>query len=238
MIDIQARGNAPKIVLTPRPGFKRTHKEQEFELIYGHKCPTCSNVIQAVFLTDKKIDLFAYEQTSIMSQSKDVEKQGDVAKVLPNGDTGPGYSCYNTDFTLTEGGGSQKIVLKNHVMRVRAITEREYNGDGLFEKGDLHYTKACTKTGIHALRNDLLVKDYCLFSMMTDVDLRAYSLPTVEKLMEGLTPGHSLGTLVPAVGKAPPLILIERQTLIHGFTFVLRPRLEAWKVKAPTQKAA
>jgi len=38
---------------TPRPGFKKTHKVIERELVYGHYCPRCTNVVQALFLTDE-----------------------------------------------------------------------------------------------------------------------------------------------------------------------------------------
>ena len=236
MIEILPRGGAPVIMLTPRQGFKRTHQALEFPMVYGHRCPTCSNVIQAVFLTDQKVDLFPYEQTSILTQSKDEEKQGEVRAILPDTNSEEGYSCYHIDFTNTVAGGSQKIVLRNHVLKLRALVEREPNGEGLFEKGDRYYVKACTKIGIHALRDDLLMKDYCLFANMSDVELRNYNLPPVSEVITEFS-GSSLGRLVPTIGQAPPLVLLERSDVVHGYGHVLRPVLKNYLKNAAINTA-
>lgn len=214
-----------KIIFEPRPGFRRGRSETstlEFPLIYGHKCDYCNNVIQALFLAPKVIDLWPYEETVLLSQGE--KNAGEVRKIFPDENTKPEKSCYQMDFSDAEGG-SIKITLKNHVMRHSAIEERQFNGDGLWVPGE----KPCTKTGIFALRLDLLVKDFLLFSQMNRNEIIKYTIPCINELIKD---DDKEFKLVPAVGEAPPVILIDRQSLVYGFHYHARPRMSAFLKKA------
>lgn len=216
-----------KIVFEPRPGFTRgNHKapELEFPLIYGHKCPTCSNVMQALFKAPKTFSLWPYEETILLSQGKN--NAGDIRQTFPTEQTKPGKTCYRIDYSSADGG-SIKLTLANHIMLHRAISYREFNGDGLWEQGK---ERPCLKTGIFSLREDLLVKDFLLFSMINEHEIPQYNIPPVKEL---IPENDTNFKLVPAVGIAPPVILVQRESLVYGFHYQTRPKMAAFKkVKA------
>jgi hypothetical protein len=96
-----------QIRFTPRPGFKKAHKTLERELVYGHYCPRCMNVVQALFFTDEPVDLWPYEETNVMSTSKSEEKIGTILKIVPNRESKAGYTNYTV--TPLRGAGSPAV---------------------------------------------------------------------------------------------------------------------------------
>lgn len=211
-----------KIIFEPRPGFNRGRlKTMTFPLIYGHRCPHCSNVIQALFKAPNRIDLWAYEETVILSQGE--KNSGEVRRIFPDEKTREGKSCYRIDFCDAEGG-SIKLTLKNHIMRHSSIEKRQFNGEGLWEPGE----KPCTKIGAFALREDLLVKDFLLFGQMLKDEVIKHDIPTPQQLIKE---DDKEFQLVPAVGVAPPVILVERQSLVYGYHYHARPRMSDFKKK-------
>jgi hypothetical protein len=208
-----------KIIFEPRPGFTRgryTTPTLEFPLIYGHRCPYCSNVMQALFKAPRTFSLWPYEETTLLSQGE--KNAGDIRKTFPDDKTKFGKSCYRVDFNPSENG-SVKITLRNHISKHCAIEQRKFNGEGLWEVG---YERPCTHTGIFSLREDLLVKDWLLFSQMSPIEIVKYNIPSVKELIQE---NNVHFKLVPAVGIAPPVILIERQTLVYGFNYHTRPMM-------------
>lgn len=211
-----------KIVFEPRPGFVRgagKAQELEFPLIYGHRCPYCSNVIQALFKAPKEFSLWPYEETTVLSQGD--KNSGEVLKVFPDDKTKHGKSCYRIEYSPAEGG-SIKLTLKNHLTRHATIVERKYDGNGIWEAGE----KPCTKTGIFSIREDLLMKDFLLFSQLTDTEVSQHNMPTVK---EFIPEGDTNFKLVPSVGQAPPVILVERQSLVYGFHYHTRQRIQPFR---------
>jgi hypothetical protein len=148
--------NKAKIQFIPRAGFAHS-QTLERELIYAHKCPVCNNIMQAYFKTPTPINLWPYEETTILSQGE--KNGGEVLKIIPNNQSTSNETCYKSDFDKIEGG-HQKIVLKNHIVRQRVIAERKYTGEGIWEVGE----RPCFWTGVFTLREDLLVKDLLLHS--------------------------------------------------------------------------
>lgn len=208
-----------KITFEPRAGYKKTHPSLEFPLLYGHRCPYCTNVIQALFESPKPIDLWAYEETFLLSQGE--KNAGEVRNVYPNDKTKQGKTCYNNHYSPT-GKGYVKIVLKNHIMRHRAIVEGSFNGEGLWEPGE----KPCGRSGIFSIREDLLMKDFLLFSKMQPVEVAKYKMP---KVREAIKSDNVNFRVVPAIGEAPPIILVEKDSFIFGFHYKSRPLVEAKK---------
>jgi len=218
----EAQDPLNKIIFEPRAGFTRgsgAAPSLEFPLVYGHRCPYCSNVIQALFKAPKMFNLWPYEETVLLSQGE--KNSGEIRKVFPDDKTRFGKSCYRMDFSPAEGG-SVKLTLKNHILRHQAIKDRQYTGEGLWEVGE----KACMKTGVFALREDLLVKDFLLFSQIQEAEIQQYNIPPVRDLIPETDTQFKL---VPAVGVAPPVILVERQSLVYGFHYQTRPRMQAYK---------
>lgn len=205
-----------KIVFEPRAGFTRGRgaaPELEFPLIYGHRCPYCGNVIQALFKAPRTFSLWPYEETVLLSQGE--KNSGEIRKVFPDDKTKHGKSLYNMEFSPAEGG-SIKLTLANHLVKHRAMSHREVNGEGLWETGK---ERPCTKAAIFSLREDLLLKDFLLFSQMVDYEIVKYNLPKISEL---ILENDTNFRQVPAIGTAPPVILVDRQSFIYGFHYQTR----------------
>jgi hypothetical protein len=85
-------------------------------------------VIQALFYTEKAIDLEFYEETRVLSQGD--SNMGDLLKVIPNQDEGGNY---RVDIFDTKGGFGQRITLKNHVLQWKGTAT--YQSEDFFEVG-------------------------------------------------------------------------------------------------------
>lgn len=207
-----------KIIFESRPGFSRGRGAApalEFPLIYGHRCPYCSNVMQALFKAPRTFSLWPYEETVLLSQGE--KNSGEIRKTYPDEKVKFGKSCYRMDFSSAEGG-SIKLTLKNHIIQYTAISHSDYKGEGIWEAGE----RPCTHAGIFSLREDLLVKDWMLYSKITEHEIEKYNLPPVKELIPETDPNFKA---VPAVGVAPPVILVERASFIFGFNYQTRPKM-------------
>lgn len=205
---------SPKIQLSPRTGFKKW-PILEKELIYGHACPYCFNVIQALFITDKPVDLFPYEETAVMSKSQDSKKIGTVAKFVPEYEDVWGHTNYTS--TILQGGGvtAQHLALKNHILKFEGIDKPvAENGANYFEPGE----KCCEYTGIFSVRKDLMVKDILLFMQMTKEAMDKFHIPTLDHFL--MKCGNKFRTLQ-AYGDAPPVVLVRRENMQFGMASTL-----------------
>jgi hypothetical protein len=219
MIKLRGKGEVSdpsnKIIFEPRGGFSRGRAAAptlEFPLIYGHRCPYCGNVIQALFKAPREFSLWPYEETILLSQGE--KNSGEIRKTFPDDKTQYGKTCYRMNFSPAEGG-SIKLTLKNHVMRHASLSLREVNGEGLWEPGE----KPCTKAAIFSLREDLLVKDFLLFSLMVDYEVSKYNIPKAKDLIPENDTNFRVET---AVGQAPPVILVDRTSFVYGFHYQTR----------------
>jgi hypothetical protein len=217
MIDITTRTDKPKVAMTPRTGFRAKAKPQEFNLVYGHKCPYCGNVISACFETDKEIDLFPYEETAVLSQGE--KNRGELLKTVPNQKDPKG--CYRSEYFGKGSNGRQRLLMKNHIMRVAAIESRflSNSGDHIWETGE----RPCMYAGIFSEREDLLVKDLLLLFKFSPSDLAGYNIPKVSQLIPDPQGDSESGQFrwVPAVGTAPPVILAQREYIVGGVNYFL-----------------
>jgi hypothetical protein len=216
MIDISRPGNNPKIRLTPRPGF-RTKKALEFDLIYGHKCPFCSNVITACFKTEQKIDLFPYEETSILSQGE--KNRGELLKTVPNRKDPDG--CYRSEHFGKGADGIQRLLMKNHIMHASAIESRsrDESGESLWEPGE----RPCMYAGVFSEREDLLIKDLLLLFKFHPTNISSYNIPKVKEIIPDPAGDPEAGQFrwIPAIGDAPPVVLSERNYIKGGMNYFL-----------------
>lgn len=212
-----------KIQFTPRPAFRDNPRVHEIEktLVYGHVCPTCGNVIQACFLTDEPVNLWAYEETNFISKSSDEKKFGTILKVVPNVDSKYGYSQYTSTVFRTSGGKAQHLTLKNHIVKYHGANTETQTTDRYFEPGGC----TCEYVGVFSLREDLALKDLCLLWRFKesyknlDTD---YEFTTIASVAEGFESesGQRLNGLqqygvrpLPAYGQAPPVLLFSQEKL-------------------------
>lgn len=212
-----------KIIFEPRPGFTRGRgcsPTLDFPLIYGHRCPICSNVMVALFKSPKPFSLWPYEETTILSQGD--KNAGEVLKVVPDDKMKYGKSCYQMEFNPVEGG-SIKLTLRNHILRHSVLSTRKFDGTGIWDES---YERPCLKAGIFSLREDLLIKDFLLFSQITEQEILQYKLPPLKTL---LPDSNMEFRTIPAVGVAPPVILVDRQLLVFGFNYKTRSMMLTFK---------
>jgi hypothetical protein len=221
------KGTTPKLVLTPRHGFKRSHKEIELPLVYGHTCPVCKNMIQCVAKTPQDMDLNPYEETSVFSQGE--KNAMELLKVVPNyRDTD---SCYESKFFRSEDPSAPGLIhlrLKNHLIPSRVKRTPADKTDMYSETGE----RTCFKTGFFAMREDLLMKDFLLLMGLHQSEIEAYNLPKVAEFLPtdlGNNAGLGEYRYVPALGDAPPVIIVDRTFIKNASTWSLKQALEPFK---------
>src|SRR5208282_4715534 len=61
------------------PPEKSTEQELEFDLVYAHTCPKCNNLVQALFMTDKRIEPKPWEEI----MTKQLDAQGHFKRIIP-----------------------------------------------------------------------------------------------------------------------------------------------------------
>jgi hypothetical protein len=229
-------GKDCRIQFSPRPRFKTSHKLIERELVYGHYCPLCMNVVQALFLTDEPVDLWPYEATNVMSMGKSDAKLGTVLKVVPHAESKRGHTCYTSTVLPGSGDPGQHIVLKNHVLKYHGIENETNATDRFFEPGD----RTCEYTGAFALRGDLLVRDICHFMRWEVAEMARYNLPSVEEFLT-VAAAYDFRSL-PAYGSAPPVVLFPRTKMTpqnkwdKGWGWQMRSIMKSFE--KPKEKAA
>lgn len=217
-----------KIEFTKRASAKGNHPAREFELLYGHRCPACGMVIQALFLIkDQPVDLGPYEETDV------VNREGEIKKVIPNAEEA---TAYESDI-LRYGDGRkvQRIRLRNHLLKAERL-----GSDEPWEPG----ARTCVWTGVFSLRDDLAVKDVVLAAHVDMEDLSEYRLQSTRDLLpqKELPPRIkerpiATGTLVevPAFGDAPPVILLSRRDAHDGWEHTMKLRLSKVPKREPQE---
>src|SRR3974390_680435 len=61
------------------PPEKSQEQELEFPLVYAHICPKCNNLVQALFMTSKRIDPKPWEEI----MTKTLDKDGHFKRIIP-----------------------------------------------------------------------------------------------------------------------------------------------------------
>lgn len=204
----------PKVRFTPRNMFKHA-PVLEKQLIYGHVCPRCFNVVQALFATDEPIDLFKYEETAVISLSQDAKKYGTINKYVPEYDDPVGTTCYTSTFLIGGKQKAQHLYLKNHILLFEGIDKPvSENGSNFYEKGE----RTCEYTGFFSVRKDLMVRDILLFMQVKPEQIKSYYLPPLDQFLQRC--GERFRTL-PPYGDAPPVVLVKRENMQYGLASTL-----------------
>src|SRR5271168_5489588 len=61
------------------PPEKSQEEVLEFELVYAHICPKCNNLVQALFMTDERIEPKPWEEI----MTKQLDAQGHFKRIIP-----------------------------------------------------------------------------------------------------------------------------------------------------------
>lgn len=192
-----------KILFSARPAFRDDPKVTAFdrELVYGHRCPTCGNVIQAMFRTEKAVSLWKYEETAYVSSSD--SKFGEVLRYLPGPDSKDGYSQYDVTTHRVGKNLYQHLLLRNHVLQYEGLNKpyKQANRHGL--SGGYPCPYVC----LISRRPELIMQDIFLFlgedipNMVTMISEK--TLPTFDEFVSfPALIAHGFRA-IPAYGDAP-----------------------------------
>jgi hypothetical protein len=175
------------------------------ELIYGYKCPYCSNVIQALFYTEDMIDLSPYEQTNVLHiEGKNI---GTTMKTIPNDkDTQSGYK---TEFFACNRGNGQLIVLKNHVVNWTKAADKWQ------EVGE----RCCTHIGVRSLLDSHTLMDLIYAMGLSSLAYTPIPPPPISflKTVDYGYAGYQIDYLVlPPIGKSVNMVLVPRSYIMNN----------------------
>jgi hypothetical protein len=120
------------------------------DLLYGLKCNTCNNIILAAFITDKEVDLWNYEESSIL-KLRGTNDIGSFSHLFPTVESDKGDSCYESTVNESEGIVVQTLRMKNHVLPPDRV-DRQVNDK--YEVGE----RPCLYAASASLRKDMAVK--------------------------------------------------------------------------------
>ena len=234
MIQLVDRGpNESLIRFIPRFAYKKIGP-QERDLIHGHWCQYCNNLIQALYYTDKPIDLPKYEETRVLSQGE--KNDGELLKIVPNAED---KGNYKVEFFRTPAGNAEQITLKNHVLNFRGLGSG--NRDDFFEVGE----RCCAYTSLIPMRAETIVRELATVA--------GFSLEGAKRYDEGLTepPPEWIAEYMkktqdyltreirtaPAVGDAQMALLIKRKVVKDAFYNVITFLYREWDKKVEADKA-
>ena len=198
-----------KINFSSRSGFGNVPGLAK-DLLFAHVCPSCNNVMQAFFKTDQEVKLWPYEETHQMSIDRDGIKAPEFRHSVPTPKDPQDKSQYNVYYD--QKNGAQKIVLKNHVLKYSTIDLKNIGENADWEPGG----KMCELAGLFSLREDLLLRDYVLFSRINERKLWSYDAKNVSDV-RFQAKKRVCGFPVEAIGDAPPVILIRYNILNRGW---------------------
>ena len=232
MIQLVDRGPDESLIrFSPRSKFRKLG-QLEGELVHGHICQFCRNVIQAVFFTDTPVDIEKYEETRVLSQGE--KNMGELLKVVPNYEDGGNY---RSEFFETPNGNVQKITLKNHVINWAGVKSANREKD-FFEVGE----RCCVYSSVIALQNETLIRDLAMVAGFDLVATQRYAKtdPPIDFILEWfrVTPDFTTKELrtTKAIGEAPPAILIPRKLLKDRFGYVVTMLYQAWDIEVTKQE--
>jgi hypothetical protein len=215
MIELVDRGlNESLIRFTPRSQYKYL-RTLECDLVQGYSCLFCNNIVQALFYTDKAIDIEKYEETRVLSKGE--KNEGDLLKIVPNM-YDPGN--YKVDTYKTANGNAQRITLKNHVINWKGFGKAT---DEFFEVGE----RCCPFTSIISIQDEDVVRDLVLIGQYSyQLTLREDKPdPDLPFLLNWIDTAFSWETkgirYRKAVGSGPPALMLRRETIKKSETVAI-----------------
>lgn len=235
MIKLIDKGpDASRIEFTPIHGSRSRAVTRD--LIFGHRCHWCQNVVTALFLTPEQIDLRPYEETRVISQGD--KNAGELLKIIPN--LQDPLSSYRQSFYPSPAGKAQYIRLKNHVLRWES---QQSGNDKYYEPGE----RCCRYVGFDVLDPSKAVVELATIVGYNFGQYAGYvqpvSSPTIEFLAD-FKPESSYQAMdirvLKVTGRGLPLLLLNRSltkadtNADYGFSNLF----EQWNKKVKQETAA
>lgn len=175
------------------PPEKSHEQEMEFPLVYAHTCPKCNNLVQAVFMTDKKIDPKPWEEIF----TKTLDSLGKFKRIIPGRN-----DRFRSRYEVTTLGRG------NHVSaELIRFTEHFDN------KEDVNTQSICNFIAVSSVIPEYRVYDMLLAQFMDpaqyvvkDQDYEAVKTYLRDKYHSG----PDQYAFVPAAGKGPECVYVSR----------------------------
>jgi|SRR5665213_942652 len=174
------------------PPDKSHEEEKEFDLVYAHTCPKCNNLVQAVFITDKRIDPKPWEELF----TKILDGNGSYKRIIP-GRSSRGRSRYSIT-TLGRGAtiSAQMIRYTEHFDR----------------KEDVLNAPVCNFVAISSVIPEYRVYDMLLCAYMdpSKFNVKDKDWPAIKDQMINKYTGYDQYAFADAVGNSPECVFVSR----------------------------
>jgi len=167
-------------------------QELEFDLVYAHTCPKCNNLVQALFMTDKKINIKPWEEIF----TKVLDSDGKYKRIIP-GRSDKFRSRYTT-----------QVIGRNGLISAQLIRFAEH-----FERReDVVNGNVCSFMSISTTIPEYRVYDMLLAHGMnpSQYKLKDTDYPDVKESLMKSYSGQDQYAFVDAVGDGPEMVCIHR----------------------------
>ena len=187
------------------PPEKTQEQELAFPLVYGYNCPKCNNLIEALFITDKKINPKPWEEILTKIQDKD----GKFKRIIP-GRNDRWHSRYEV-----------KTIGRGSTISAELIRFTEH-----FEiKEDPQRTPLCGHVVVSSVIPEFRLHDLMIAHGISPAQYKVKDsdYDTIKSKMSIGYPQENLYTFLPAVGKGPEIILADRSMQQWILNMALQP---------------
>lgn len=174
------------------PPDKSNVPEAEFPLVYAHTCPKCNNLVQAVFMTDKRINPKPWEEIF----TRVLDTNGKFKRIIP-GRSERSRSRYSVT-TLGRGSltSAQLIRYTEHFDR----------------REDVVNTPVCNFVAVSSVIPEYRVYDMMLTLFMdpSKFSIKDSDYPSIKEELLSKYSGAEQYAFVDAIGKGPECVFISR----------------------------
>lgn len=174
------------------PPEKSGEQELEFPLVYAHTCPKCNNLVQALFMTDKRLDPKPWEEI----YTKQLDKDNKFKRIIPGRS-----DRFRSRYTVqTLGRGA---TVSAELIRFAEHFER---------KEDVINAPICNFVAISSV-----IPEYRVYDLLLALYMNPSQYKVEDKDYEGIKErlltkysGPDQYCFVPAVGNGPECAFISR----------------------------
>jgi hypothetical protein len=202
------------------PPDKSHEQEMEFPLVYATTCPKCNNLVQAVFLTNKKIDPRPWEEIF----TKVLDGDGKYKRIIPGR-----HAKHRSRYSVTTLGRGSTI-------SAQMIRYTEH-----FEKRDDPInTPVCNFVAISSMIPEYRVYDMLLAAFMNPLNyvVKDKDWPEIKERMEKKYSSYDQHAFADAVGPAgaqsgPECIFVSRTAYQWFFQEVTMKYMKPYQPPVP-----
>ena len=174
------------------PPDKSNEQELEFPLVYAHVCPKCNNLVQAVFLTDRKISPRPWEEIF----TKILDADGHYKRIIPGR-----HERHRSRYSVTTIGRGSTVSAE--LIRFTEHFER---------KEDPVNSPVCNFVAVSSVIPEYRVYDMLLaqFSDPSQYSIKDSDYPGIKHQLSTKYGGGDQYAFQEAVGDGPECVFVSR----------------------------